>query len=111
MRRISFSLRQIQRRQQSTIRTGIDTNIYKAKPGEVLRPILRADLEKERHEVLLSRIANQILNQTDNEYGKILQFYPESKDLVGLMGKVLGCMLSHSTMLEQCLILFNVLDS
>ena len=52
------------------------------------RTMLELESEKEAHEILFMRIANILKNISDGQMTKVLQLYPESKNIIGALGKV-----------------------
>ncbi len=46
-----------------------------------LRVSVRVDSDKERHELLFTKVVNFLLNMSDNQPGKVLHIYPESGNL------------------------------
>lgn len=46
-----------------------------------LRVSVRVDADKERHEVLLSKVVNMLIGLSDGQVGKVLHIYPESASL------------------------------
>ncbi len=46
------------------------------------------DQEKEAHEIVLERISNIVKNVLEDQTSKVLHIYPESKDIIGLLGRV-----------------------
>lgn len=52
------------------------------------RSMAELNSEKEAHEILFGRIANILKNIADGQTIKVLQLYPESKNIIGALGKV-----------------------
>lgn len=52
------------------------------------RSMAELNSEKEAHEILFERIANILKNISDGQAIKVLQLYPESKNIIGTLGKV-----------------------